>query len=177
MKNLRVLQSPLKPFKGVVKSGKVSPSPPKDEPVEDEEIILVQGSNPRVVEEERDLVILEDVEVAKQNTSPSRPVFPHTPIRQGRPSLHKLVLLRSAQRVAMQAENDREEELEELEVAGCIVEGKDEDSDEDLDEMSFSPTMTKEEKSRDQVLTYRNQPLYLMLLTDIVYPTGRLPTI
>jgi hypothetical protein len=172
MKNLRVLQSPLKPFKGIVKTSTVSPSPPKDEPVEDEEIILVQGSNPRVVEEERDLVILEDVEVAKQNTSPSRSVFPHTPIRQGRPSLHKLVLLRSAQRVAMQAENDREEQLEELEVAGCIVGSKDEDSDEDLDEISFSPTVTKEKKSRDQVRTYQNQQQYLMSWVVIVNPTG-----
>ena len=114
--NLRVLQSPLK----VQHSHLPSPT--------DEEIILVQGSNPHVVEEGKDLIILEDVD---QSPTPSRP--PQTP-KKTRPSLHKLVLVRSAQRAVIKAETDREEEAEELEVAGTVVAIDDEESSSDEDE-------------------------------------------
>ncbi|KAJ3808622.1 hypothetical protein EV368DRAFT_52272 [Lentinula lateritia] len=149
MENLRVLQSPLKPYS--IRSH-------KQDAAEEKEIILVEGNSPRVVEEAKDLVILEDVEVppAVESTSPI-PVFrrnpsksptksqyipappplllppqpPMTP-RRSRPTLHKAVLIRSAQRMVM-AELHREEELEEqeeeAEVFGTVL-GEDDQEDE-----------------------------------------------
>ncbi|KAJ3926197.1 MAG: hypothetical protein NXY57DRAFT_1029754 [Lentinula lateritia] len=176
MENLRVLQSPLKPYS--IRSRTSSPhipTPPprslfpskitsgtatedKQDAAEEEEIILVEGDSPRVVEEAKDLVILEDVEVppAVESTSPipvvrrnqsksptkSRyipappplllpPQTPMTP-RRSRPTLHKAVLIRSAQRMVM-AELHREEELEEqeeeAEVFGTVL-GEDDQEDE-----------------------------------------------
>jgi hypothetical protein len=58
--NLRILQSPLmNSFK----------SPVKATLQEEDEIILVQGSQPRVVQEEHDLVILEDVVLPPTSSS------------------------------------------------------------------------------------------------------------
>ncbi|KAJ3877059.1 hypothetical protein F5051DRAFT_409630 [Lentinula edodes] len=176
MDNLRVLQSPLKPYS--IRSRTSSPhiSAPhsrslfptqitsdsatedKQDAAEEEEIILVEGNSPRVVEEAKDLVILEDVEVPPvvESTSPipvmrrnpsksptkSRyipappplllpPQPPMTP-RRSRPTLHKAVLIRSAQRMVM-AELHREEELEEqeeeAEVFGTVL-GEDDQEDE-----------------------------------------------
>ena len=107
-------------------------------------IRLVEGNRPQVVEEEQDLVILEEVDapeppVPSQGTqSPVRgsqaagaphatPGFPlapshqpqqfQTPRRRGaRPSLHRSVLIRSAQRAAMRFEIEKEQEQEEREV-------------------------------------------------------------
>ncbi|KAF7365493.1 FHA domain-containing protein [Mycena venus] len=154
--NLRVLQSPLRLASPASSSprknsapGTPTPSPRvKGSPVhqeqdvdEDEEvetITLVQGAHPRVVEEAKDLVILEDVELSAEerarsasphfNDSPSPnggrgrsgsmslgvagmnpplraapappPSAPRTPRRQ---SLHKAVLIRSAQRAVRAA--------------------------------------------------------------------------
>ncbi|KAJ6535009.1 hypothetical protein B0H19DRAFT_436698 [Mycena capillaripes] len=144
--NLRVLQSPLRlasPSKSrsPSKSKLSSPSPTprgrgapaadahSDEDEDGDEdvetITLVQGAHPRVVEEAKDLVILEDVEVApgpapsharsKSITSgpsspsnsstsslapPAPPSAPRTPRRQ---SLHRAVLIRSAQRAVLAA--------------------------------------------------------------------------
>lgn len=86
--NLRVLQSPLKLG--------------SDDPV-----TLVSGDKPRVFEEEQDLIILEDTE-EKANHPPSpTPVrtqaAPRTP-RRAAPSLHRAVLIRSAQRNAYMRE-------------------------------------------------------------------------
>ncbi|KAJ7030444.1 hypothetical protein C8F04DRAFT_1113686 [Mycena alexandri] len=150
--NLRVLQSPLRiagssPKKnGSPAPGTPSPSPrgvqagvqtqQDDEEEADAEdgqtITLVQGSHPRVVEEAKDLVILEDVELSAQERaaaannqsptatmagagrgrsnstsagsvappSPPPPAPPRTPRRQ---SLHRAVLIRSAQRAVWAA--------------------------------------------------------------------------
>ena len=93
--NLRILQSPLKPF---VKSG----GP-------DDVVRLVDGNHPRVVEEEQDLVILEAVQSqagsrpanvgGPSDAQPGGPIFspgqpqpPRTPRRRSAPSLHRAVL-------------------------------------------------------------------------------------
>ncbi|KAF5377771.1 hypothetical protein D9757_008110 [Collybiopsis confluens] len=151
MENLRVLQSPLKPYQ----LGSRSSSPLKlhfpTEPTynnssdDDDEgdIILVEGNSPRVVEEENDLIILEDVDIlppaeeptpneltAKQYLPALPPMLvpPRTPITPRRPrnTLHKAVLIRSTQRAILQAEKKRDEEErdeeEEAEVFDTILE-------------------------------------------------------
>ena len=164
--NLRVLQSPLKnAFKSPSKPSSLS-RPPLNAPEEEEEIVLVDGDHPRVVEEGRDLVILEDVEVQ----SPAPPVPPQyqappqTPQRKrslSRNTLHRAVLIRSAQRAVLRAEKEREEEEEEMEVLGAVaanVEESDEeadqggeeeytDEDEDEDGKQESEQQTTEQKS------------------------------
>ncbi|THH09018.1 hypothetical protein EW145_g2328 [Phellinidium pouzarii] len=103
--NLRVLQSPLK-----------LASMDEDDPV-----TLVDGNHPRVFEEGQDLIILEDIELkftsdpemqtpTRSQTMQSLPQTqvpaskklpqPQTPRRRSVPSLHRAVLIRSAQRVA-----------------------------------------------------------------------------
>ncbi|KAJ7594177.1 hypothetical protein C8J56DRAFT_820576 [Mycena floridula] len=126
--NLRILQSPLKK----------SSTPPVSQFHDDsqEDIILVEGPHPHVVEEEKDLVILEDV-VAPMAPSPSpspstRPPPPQTP--RPRPSLHKLVLVRSAQRAVLKADARREEEEEEREVFGAILTNEESSEEEEEEE-------------------------------------------
>lgn len=150
--NLRILQSPLRPF-----SSPKKPSPlqtPSDHEEEEEEIVLVDGNHPRVVEDEKDLIILEDVEVEINDVEqpqtrdvtmlapPPQPRNPppQTPQRRGRPSLHKAVLIRSAQRAIMKAEIEREEEEEIQEVEEFATQthsGSEESSseEEDVDEV------------------------------------------
>ncbi|KAJ7071876.1 hypothetical protein B0H15DRAFT_869691 [Mycena belliarum] len=117
--NLRVLQSPLRlpAFSPSPSGSPPSPSPspaPRTAPAagdDDDTITLVQGAHPRVVEEARDLVILEDVEVPlspspgdargrSATTTVSASTQPKTPRRQ---SLHRAVLIRSAQRAVWAA--------------------------------------------------------------------------
>ena len=126
--NLRILQSPLKnSFK----------SPVKETLQEEDEIVLVQGSHPRVVQDERDLVILEDVALAPPLSPSKLPTNlepPRTPPRRrslGGNTLHRAVLIRSAQRAVLKAEKEREEEEEEMEVLGVVV------SDDDRDEYEY----------------------------------------
>ncbi|KAF9078230.1 hypothetical protein BDP27DRAFT_1311013 [Rhodocollybia butyracea] len=170
LENLRVLQTPLKPYHIRSQSSSplkfASPSGPlfsatmsadsERNDDDEEEIILVEGNCPRVVEEEKDLIILEDVEVPlapapstlsprSSSKSPTKPQYvpapppmllpPQPPItpRRPRPTLHKAVLIRSAHRAIMQAEIQREEEEldqeEEAEVFGAILGDDDEESD------------------------------------------------
>lgn len=167
--NLKVLQSPLKPRP-------VSPVKPsllsrlreaKEDEENEEEIVLVDGNHPRVVEEEKDLVILEDVPYAPpspQVTPPSPqsrslissfPTTPNVPPPQtprrglSRPSLHKAVLIRSAQRAIMQAElrtgnntimaaddgdtTEEEEEVKEAAMNVSSTSGEDSESGEEYD--------------------------------------------
>ncbi|EPQ50494.1 hypothetical protein GLOTRDRAFT_141481 [Gloeophyllum trabeum ATCC 11539] len=125
--NLRLLQSPVK------------------SPVKGEEIVLVDGNHPRVTQEENDLVILEDVpqipRPAPVLSTPSKPpVFPpRTPVyrtprpaRPPRPSLHRAVLIRSAQRTALRVEIERETE-EEKEVEEVVAGILEDDEDEEMD--------------------------------------------
>ncbi|KAH8112834.1 hypothetical protein DFH11DRAFT_1604182 [Phellopilus nigrolimitatus] len=97
--NLRVLQSPLK-----LTISK-----------EDVAVTLVDGNHPRVLEEDQDLVIFEDVDsppanaavepdVSTQTTPSKAQAQPRTPRRRSAPSLHRAVLIRSAQRVAYMRE-------------------------------------------------------------------------
>ena len=114
--NLRVLQTPLRaPFAE-----------------EAAEIVLVQSDTPRVVEEDRDLVILDEVEPEPvlPLPVPALAAYPATPVRRPRPSLHRAVLIRSAQRAAIQREIQLEEELDAEEVEetiGAIAEEVDEE--------------------------------------------------
>jgi hypothetical protein len=139
--NLRILQSPVKnPSLSPIKQLNHSPLKSAIIPDDDEEIVLVHTNCPRVVEEEKDLVILEDVPV--QLLSPSKPLSapersqpfpmirfdpqpPCTPPRRrslGGTALHRAVLIRSAQRAIMKTEKEREEEEEEeMEVLGAVV--------------------------------------------------------
>lgn len=130
--NLRVLQSPLKaPFSSDASQASSSRSPEAEG-----DIVLVESNCPRVVEEEKDLVILDEVTLPPE--APPSPMFmpipvhnqapPKTPVKRLRPSLHKAVLLRSAQRAAIRAEIEREEEMEVEEVEESIIE-MDEDAD------------------------------------------------
>ncbi|KIK61623.1 hypothetical protein GYMLUDRAFT_243317 [Collybiopsis luxurians FD-317 M1] len=173
MENLRVLQSPLKPYH--MRSRSSSPLKPtfpasptafssqstaghSEDDAEEEAIVLVEGNSPRVVEEEKDLIILEDVEIPQivENTSPTPIAYglpsgsqytpappsmllpPRPPItpRRSRPTLHKAVLIRSAQRAVLQAELKREEEEqdeeEEAEVFGAILEDTDDEGEGNL---------------------------------------------
>jgi hypothetical protein len=214
--NLKVLQTPLNlrarersrsPVKGEKASlmdrlqeaaGDVQGGGDGEEP-ETEEVVLVDGNHPRVVQEEKDLVILEDVPYSPPPSPPpptpqfpsssprtqpqtarsllnAFPSIPHSPPLPPLPdsqtsppllqslrrpplptkaSLHKAVLIRSAQRALMRAEaeaakgdysdeaeagddSDREEdgeEEEEREVeAVAIAESESDDHDDDEEE-------------------------------------------
>jgi len=192
--NLRVLQSPLKvpttPSRSIF-SGAGSPSkaprrsvsPLKfgctadmdanedekeeqlEEEPEDQEVILVHTNHPRVVEEDKDLVILEDVPLplvvgssSFSDVSPIKGVFsapaqlqqqqtqlapPVTPKRKslGGTALHRAVLIRSAQRAVWKAERERmeeeEEREEEMEVLDSVVDEKDSDEEDDDDDVEM----------------------------------------
>ncbi|KAG5651951.1 hypothetical protein H0H81_006835 [Sphagnurus paluster] len=173
--NLRILKSPLKNvFKSPHKTGLSTPlrknlfpvsskyiyqSPAKpmrvaapveeDNDVEDgdeeESIVLVDGNHPRVVEDDKDLVILEDVVVEPEpepEPEPPAPQLlapPQTPARKrslSRNSLHRAVLIRSAQRAVLKAEREErqreEEEEEEMEVLDAVASDPISGSDEEL---------------------------------------------
>ena len=182
--NLKVLQSPLKPRSvSPVKPSSVSRlREAKEKEQNDEEIVLVDGNHPRVVEDDRDLVILEDIPYTPpppQVTPPSSKshplisAFPLTPNasrpqtpRRGssRPSLHKAVLIRSAQRAIMQSEQrtdniimaaddgDTTEEEEEVKKATMNVStsGEDSESGEEYDSSSGEEEEEEEEGEQDQ---------------------------
>ncbi|KAI0772938.1 hypothetical protein BD413DRAFT_473526 [Trametes elegans] len=123
--NLRVLQTPLRtPFAR-----------------EEEEIVLVQSDAPRILEEGKDLVILDEVEPEPAPILPfplpMTPQAPQTPVRRRpRPSLHRAVLIRSAQRAAIQREMQMEEEQDADEVEETIdAIAEAEEVDEDIQEV------------------------------------------
>ncbi|KAL4253373.1 hypothetical protein ABKN59_003888 [Abortiporus biennis] len=160
--NLRILQTPLKtPFRAQrrqsspLKRGITAASEDEDEEEHDEEIVLVETDHPKVVEEERDLVILEQVEVEEptsEEPEPPRlvqypipqaaqppPSLQRTPRRRAHPraSLHRAVLIRSAQRAVMRMEMEKEEEevdeVEDTIIGGDeIMEDVEEEREEDL---------------------------------------------
>jgi hypothetical protein len=142
--NLRILQSPLKnSFK----------SPVKATLQEEDEIILVQGSHPRVCQDERDLVILEDVALAPPSPKLHANIEPpRTPPRRrslGGNTLHRAVLIRSAQRAVLKAEKEREEEEEEMEVLGAVVSADDRDEYEDYEIEDIEMGSPTEENEAD----------------------------
>ncbi|KAI0088284.1 hypothetical protein BDY19DRAFT_906789 [Irpex rosettiformis] len=174
--NLRILKTPIKtPFSaskslGMSARRRRESSPLKrgayvpplleesDEDEDDDEerdIVLVESNHPKVVEEDRDLVILElvTVEVPEPQPEPpqrtmqfplpenAQPQVPQTPQRRRggqRASLHRAVLIRSAQRMAMRAEMEDEEdedrEAEEVEETIQALEGLKEEADEEDEE-------------------------------------------
>ncbi|KAE9399913.1 hypothetical protein BT96DRAFT_919814 [Gymnopus androsaceus JB14] len=181
MENLRVLKSPLKPYHIRSQSSTPTPSPSRslfsstisaNHEDDEDEIILVEGNCPRVVEEETDLVILEDVEVpsAVRSNSPNKsptkskyiaappPILlpPQPPItpRRSRPTLHKAVLIRSVQRAVMQAELQREEEEieeeEEAEVFDTIVSDDVEEEEEEEEEDHEQPDSAVETETVEE---------------------------
>ncbi|TFK32171.1 hypothetical protein BDQ12DRAFT_716574 [Crucibulum laeve] len=157
--NLRILQSPLKnAFRSPSKLSR-TPTPTRDDSddeSEEEEIVLVDGNHPRVVEEEKDLVILEDVEVEAPaaHVHQPQPQYqpPQTPQRKrslSRNTLHRAVLIRSAQRAVIKAEREREEEEEEMEVLAQAVEDageSDEEAQKDGASASEEEQQTEEEE-------------------------------
>ncbi|KAH9851069.1 hypothetical protein C2E23DRAFT_904599 [Lenzites betulinus] len=123
--NLRILQSPLRtPFAR-----------------EQEEIVLVHSDSPSVIEEDKDLVILDEYEPEPEPILPlPLPLAAHpprTPVRrQMRPSLHRAVLIRSAQRAAIQREMQMEEEHDADEVEETIAAiAEVEEGDDDVQEV------------------------------------------
>jgi hypothetical protein len=138
--NLRVLQTPIRLNSSPLKHAHNSLKQEQDGGQQDEgtPIRLVEGNRPQVVEEELDLVILEEVDAPEIEVPPQHvpspvhasqaaPGFPLPPSHQSqqlqtprrrlaRPSLHRAVLIRSAQRAAMRFEIEKEQELEEREV-------------------------------------------------------------
>ncbi|KAH7928990.1 hypothetical protein BV22DRAFT_1057782 [Leucogyrophana mollusca] len=181
--NLRILQSPLKPrSQSPLKYSlyQQHKSMEEEEAQDDEEeIVLVNGNHPHVVEEEKDLVILESVEVEdapeftqtpnhgrgllsrvaqKQQQTPVAQLQTPRRRQQTRPSLHRAVLIRSAQRAVLKQEIEREEEEEEKEVEEFIAddeamdEGGDEEyvDDEDLERESGEGDTTDEDEESEK---------------------------
>ncbi|KAG2040487.1 hypothetical protein BDR03DRAFT_948906 [Suillus americanus] len=141
--NLRILQSPLKqlvpsPRKPSALKNSHIPEPDEIE----EEIVLVESNTPHVVQEDKDLVILERVDVqappptpSMQRPRPSMNIY-KTPNKRTRPSLHRAVLIRSVHRAVMAREEEEEEkEVEEVIVNEATVEeGEEHENDNDNDE-------------------------------------------
>lgn len=155
--NLRVLQTPIRLNSSPLKHARqTTPLQVHADQIEEEcgtPIRLVEGDRPQVVEEEKDLVILEEVDAPQHisqpnsqinpmqspvqvpqmgGTYPAPPAFPlssshqlqqfQTPRRRlGRPSLHRAVLIRSAQRAAMRIEMENEQDEEEREVEEHVM--------------------------------------------------------
>ncbi|VDC05283.1 unnamed protein product [Peniophora sp. CBMAI 1063] len=123
--NLRILQSPLRrsPLKKAAHF----------EEEEEEPIVLVESNHPRVMEDDQDLVIIEDV--PKQEPvapTPARVTVPMIPRQQQqfttprrkppRNSLHRAVLIRSAQKAALREIAREEEEEQEVDAVEMIIE-------------------------------------------------------
>lgn len=137
--NLRILQSPLKqlvpsPRKPSALKNSHTPEPEEIE----EEIVLVESNTPHVVQEDRDLVILEHVDVQAlppptppmHRPRPSMNIY-KTPNKRTRSSLHRAVLIRSVHRAVMaREEEDEEKEVEEVIVGETAVEEVEENENE-----------------------------------------------
>ena len=133
-----------------------------------EEIVLVDGNHPRVVQEEKDLVILEDVPYSPQpqaqgphqiqrqtKTLPQTSPPIHAQIRPPA-SLHKAVLIRSAHRAVMRAEAERFSDVEVVGVAGEERDKEEEDRDmeeeeeEEREVAAFAGAITDSEVEDEQ---------------------------
>ncbi|KAG1719877.1 hypothetical protein EDB19DRAFT_1647665 [Suillus lakei] len=162
--NLRILQSPLKqlvPSPRKPSALKNSHVPEPDEV--EEEIVLVESNTPHVVQEEKDLVILERVDIPApppptppvQRPRPSMNIY-KTPNRRARPSLHRAVLIRSVHRAVMAREEEEEEkEVEEVIVSEATAEegeeheNENDNNDEFNDENEGSARNEHEESDED----------------------------
>ncbi|KAG1809673.1 uncharacterized protein BJ212DRAFT_596502 [Suillus subaureus] len=139
--NLRILQSPLKQLVPSPRKPSTLKNSHVPEPDEiEEEIVLVESNTPHVVQEDKDLVILERVDVQDpppptppvQRPRPSMNIY-KTPNKRTRPSLHRAVLIRSVHRAVMAREEEEEEkEVEEVVVGEATVEeGEEHENDND----------------------------------------------
>ncbi|KAF8628006.1 hypothetical protein AX15_004126 [Amanita polypyramis BW_CC] len=136
--------APQQPLVGVKEEEEDDDDDEGDDDDDDEDIVLVEGDHPRVVEEEKDLVILEDVELFPASSNPTSPFSqssgvpyqmqfsmsqpPQTPPRprsNSRNNLHRSVLIRSAQRTVLRVEKEREDEMEEMEVFSVVASDND----------------------------------------------------
>jgi hypothetical protein len=160
--NLKILQSPLKgrTYRSPMKPRKNSTI---QEEVGETDIVLVDGNHPRVVEEEKDLVILEDIEVEDNLPAPMVPlrVVPipqlqlqtpsRPPVQRSSASLHRAVLIRSAQRAVMKMEMEKEEVEEEKEVVAFVGEVSEESGNEvSADEVSEEDVSEDEGEGQDR---------------------------
>lgn len=164
----------------------------EEEQPEDQEVILVHTNHPRVVEEDKDLVILEDVPlplvIGSSSSSPITGAFaaplqpqpqqaqlapPVTPKRKslGGTALHRAVLIRSAQRAVWKAERERmeeeEEREEEMEVLDSVVDERasdEEDEDEDVEMRSVSDDDSDDGENEDK----QQKPLWRKSLEKII---------
>lgn len=147
--NLRILQSPLRrsPLK------KASQFEVEEEPP----IVLVESNHPRVMEDDQDLVIIEDVPrqepIAQTPARVTVPLLPRqqqqftTPRRKPpRNSLHRAVLIRSAQKVALREIAREEEEEQEVDAVEMIIE---EGPVEQEDDMQLQDVDDDEEQEMD----------------------------
>ncbi|KAF9446457.1 hypothetical protein P691DRAFT_708518 [Macrolepiota fuliginosa MF-IS2] len=160
--NLRILKSPMKnAFRSPTKPSALFQSPvtsgldDNDDEEEEEEIILVDGNHPRVVEEDKDLVILEDVDVPVPPLIQVQP--PKTPQRRRSQSLHRAVLIRSAHRAVIeherqqrQEEEEREEEMEVLDtIASDEINPQEDDHTGEPDEHEYPPSDGETDSDED----------------------------
>ncbi|KAG2747329.1 hypothetical protein P692DRAFT_20806995 [Suillus brevipes Sb2] len=159
--NLRILQSPLKQLVPSPRKPSALKNSHVPEPDEiEEEIVLVESNTPHVVQEDKDLVILERVDIQAppptppvQRPGPSMNIY-KTPNRRTRSSLHRAVLIRSVHRAVMAREEEEEEkEVEEVIVGEAVVEEGEEhenNNDEELnDEHEGSAGIEHEESDED----------------------------
>ena len=132
---------------------------------DDEDIVLVEGDHPQVVEDEKDLVILEDAKVSGDPASAfsfgthvpfSLTQLPQTPSlgrSVSRNNLHRAVLIRSAQRAVLRSEKEKEDEMEEMEVLSAVASDEDFQLD-DLDEnVQSDGNFVKENVDSDLVMS------------------------
>ena len=165
--------------------------PLEEEQLEDQEVILVHTNHPRVVEEDKDLVILEDVPLPlviglSSSSSPVAGAFlapvqpqqaqlapPVTPKRKslGGTALHRAVLIRSAQRAVWKAERERmeeeEEREEEMEVLDSVVDEQasdEDDEDQDVEMLSVSDDGSDDGEEEDK----QQKPLWRKSLEKII---------
>lgn len=170
--NLRILKSPVKntfrsPTKLHAPLRSLVASTLQDEKEEEaNEIVLVDGNHPRVVEEDKDLVILEDVE-APMPLPVIHALPPKTPQRRRSQSLHRAVLIRSAQRRVFEHDRQWQQEdegEEEMEFLGTVA-GEDTNNEEDIcidqhdrDEQEYCSTSDKEaDSNEDEIKREGNQ--------------------
>jgi pSer/pThr/pTyr-binding forkhead associated (FHA) protein len=156
--NLRTLQSPIRAkFPSPLKP------PTSDSLVEEEEvedIVLVDGNQPDVFQDdEDDLVILENVHAPPapannpiQSVQFSLPAQHYqTPLRKPRNSLHRAVLIRSAQQLARKIELETEEAQEEKEVEEVVATLEQDRTAEGLEQLNDDDTSENRKEGLEDV--------------------------
>lgn len=172
--NLRILKSPVKnTFRSPTKphprfmlpaTSNLQDTNEEEEEEEANEIVLVDGNHPRVVEEDKDLVILEDIE-APIPLPVIRALPPQTPQRRRSQSLHRAVLIRSAQRRILQhdrlqQQDDQSEEMKFLDAVANDDTNNEEDisnDQHDRDEQENCSASDETDSDEDEIKREDNQ--------------------